>query len=140
MANGAIIDGQITASTEWDPVTHGAKLGRLFSMPGSGGWVAGTNNVNQWIQIDLLLQHKVTRVATQGRSIHCCQWIAKYNLQHRADGVNFQYYKEQGQTINKVKTQSSITKLNRAPLIAVVFMIVKICALIRMISRAISSG
>ena len=114
MANGAILDGQITASTEWNPVTHGAKLGRLFYMSASGGWIAGTNKVNQWIQLDLILQHKVTRVATQGRGTYCCQWVTKYNLQHCTDGVNFQYYKEQGQTVSKVKTCSSITKLNKA--------------------------
>ena len=115
MANGAIIDGQITASTEWDPPTHAARIGRLFHVLGSGGWIARTNDASQWIQIDLLFQHKVTQVATQGRSIYCCQWVTKYNLQHRTDGVNFQYYKEQGQTINKVKTRSSMTKLNKAP-------------------------
>ena len=104
MANGAISDEQLAASSEWDayfPVTHG----RLFfiSADGYGSWAARTNDVNQWIQIDLRNQNtKVTRVATQGRADDL-QWVTKYNLQYSYDGVNFQYYNEQGQTIKKVE-------------------------------------
>jgi len=45
---------------------------------------------------------KVTRVATQGRYSVYNQWVTKYKLQYSDDGVNFQYYKEQGQTTDKV--------------------------------------
>ena len=128
MENSAISDGQITASSRWN-ADHDASVARLHlqTVPGkAGAWAAGANDGNQWLQIDLGDQFtKVTRVATQGRHAYG-QWVTKYNLQHRTDGVNFQYYKDQGQTINKVHTYSSITKLNRAPLIAVVSMIVQL--------------
>ena len=49
------------------------------------------------MQIDLGNQHtKVTRVATQGRNAAYSQWVTKYKLQYSDDGVNFQYYQENG--------------------------------------------
>ena len=111
MANGAISDEQLDASSEWDayfPVTHGRLYFTLAA--GYGAWAAGTNDVNQWIQIDLGSQNtKVTRVATQGRPDYP-QWVAKYNLQYGYDGVNFQYYSEQGQTIKKVELDFPICR------------------------------
>ena len=98
METGAISDAQISASSEWD-ANHAAKQGRLHfqAVPGkAGSWSAKVNNVSEWLQIDLGNQHtKVTRVATQGRNAYS-QWVTKYKLQYSDDGVNFQYYRENG--------------------------------------------
>ena len=98
METGAISDAQISASSEYN-ANYAAKQGRLhfLAVPGiAGSWSAKTNNVNQWLQIDLGNQHtKVTRVATQGRNDYS-QWVTKYKLQYSDDGVNFQYYRENG--------------------------------------------
>ncbi|KAL9968116.1 hypothetical protein ACROYT_G026448 [Oculina patagonica] len=102
MATGAISDEQITASSQWD-VNHAAIQGRLHFEAGGGkqgAWSARTNHVNQWLQVDLGGYTRVTRVATQGRNA-VNQWVTKYKLQYSNDGVNFQYYREQGQTTNK---------------------------------------
>ena len=105
MENGAIPDAQITASSEFDE-NHAASQGRLnFQANGTkiGSWSVGTADVNQWLQVDLgSLDTKVSRVATQGRN-GFEQWVTKYKLQYSDDGVNFQCYKEQGQTAAKVK-------------------------------------
>ena len=99
MENGAISDEQISASSQLD-ANHAAK-GRLHCKAGS--WSAGKNDLHQWLQVDLGSQYtKVTRVATQGR-IYPAQWVTKYKLQYSNDGVNFQYYRDQGQTVAKVK-------------------------------------
>ena len=99
MENGAISDGQIIASSQLG-ANHGAK-GRLHCK--SGSWSAGKNALHQWLQVDLGSQYtKVTRVATQGR-IYPAQWVTKYKLQYSNDGVNFQYYRGPGQTVDKVK-------------------------------------
>ena len=102
MENGAISDGQITASSRWN-ADHEAPVARLHlqtdvSKNKAGAWVAGVTAANQWLQIDLGDQYtNITRVATQGR--HAVdQWVSKYKLQYSNDGVNFQYYKEQEQT------------------------------------------
>ena len=105
MENGAISDAQISASSEWDS-SHSAIQGRLnFRATGvkSGGWCAGVNDVNQWLQIDLIGQHtRVTRVATQGRNDYL-QWVTNYKLQYSNGGVNFLYYREHGQITDKVR-------------------------------------
>ena len=105
MGNGAIPDAQITASSQWDN-NHAAIQGRLnFQQAGvkQGAWSARTNDRNQWLQIDLGAAYaKVTRVASQGRN-GADQWVTKYRLQYSNDGVNYQNYREQGQTVNEVK-------------------------------------
>ena len=105
MENGAIADGQISASSQWD-ANHGAIQGRLHSRATSskaGSWSARTNDVNQWLQIDLGNHHTtVTQVATQGRNGES-QWVKRYRLQYCDDSVSFQYYNEQGQGESKAR-------------------------------------
>ena len=107
MESRAITDGQITASSEWNrnDYDHAAIQGRLHFTAGdgkTGAWSAGRNDDNQWLQVDLLGQYIVTRVATQGRNGYS-QWVRKYKLQYSDDGKNFQYYREQVETTDKVK-------------------------------------
>ncbi|XP_078343343.1 lactadherin-like [Oculina patagonica] len=104
MESGAISDGQISASSEWNDFAA-ASNGRLHLQEknriNAGGWVALTQDVNQWLQVDLgSLNTIVTGVATQGRPV-LSRWVTKYKLQYSDDGVNFQYYKEQGQSTDK---------------------------------------
>ena len=98
MESYVISDGQISASSQWD-VNHAAIQGRLNFKAGSGkqgGWSSGYNNVNQWLQIDLGDPNTdVTGLATQGRNAGS-QWVTKYKMQYSVDGINFQYYVEQG--------------------------------------------
>ena len=105
MENGAILDEQITASSQWDD-NHAPFQGRLhFQASGNkqGSWSAAKNDVHQWLQVDLGSQFTtVSRVATQGRNGGYTQWIYRYKLQYSNDEVNFQYYREQGQTADKV--------------------------------------
>ena len=109
MENGTISDGQISASSQLDS-SHAVFQGRLHfkaTAGKAGSWSARSNDVNQWFQIDLgSRQTKVTRVATQGRN-DSAQWVTKYKLQYSSDGVNFQYYRDQGQTADKVKYMST---------------------------------
>lgn len=112
MENGTISDGQISASSQWNP-NHAAIQGRLnlkAKLPGlkAGAWLALHNNVNQWLQIDLIGPNtRLTRVATQGRN-DLDQWVTKYKLEYSNNGGNFQYYREQGQTDDKVKKTTCV--------------------------------
>ena len=68
MESGEITDDQISASSRAQTITP-AKVARLNRKDGTdrlqGAWVAGAQDVNQWRQIDLKVQHTgVTRVAT----------------------------------------------------------------------------
>ena len=105
MENGAITDKQIKASSQWDS-NHAPFQGRLHFqgiISKAGSWSAERNDLNQWLQVDLGSQFtKVTRVATQGRNAYS-QWVKRYKLLYSNDGVNFQYYREQGKTVDKVQ-------------------------------------
>lgn len=107
MENGAISDEQITASSQYiaDNAAHQGRLHFLETATKSGGWVAATEDANQWLQVDLRsLYTKVTRVATQGRhGFNFINWVKNYMLQYGNDGVNFHYYREQGETTDKVQ-------------------------------------
>ena len=99
--SGAISNGQMTASSSWDSsiVAH---IGRLN---GHESWAPKFIDVHQWLQVDLGLtnHNNVTGVATQGRdSTRVKQWVKTYKLQFGKDGVSFQYYRELGQTTDKV--------------------------------------
>ena len=98
MENGNIKNSQITASSQWDG-NHAAIQGRLNykkNGPKQGGWSARTNDLNQWLQIDLINKFNVvTRVATQGRNAYN-QWVTKYMLQFSDNGIHFQYYRGKG--------------------------------------------
>ena len=108
MESGALSDRQISASSEWDP-NHAAIQGRLNFQSTAikmGAWSALTNDANQWLQVYLGSYYtKITRIATQGRNspLSVNQWVTKYRLQYGNNGVNFQFYREQGRTTSKVK-------------------------------------
>ena len=97
MENDVIHDNQIDSSSQLDS-THSARQARLHSKAdGStwGSWSARTNDLNQWLQVDLSTYTRVTRVATQGRN-GLYQWVTKYKLQYSDDGDTFHVYEEPG--------------------------------------------
>lgn len=105
MASGAITDAQISASSQRN-ANYAARQGRLHSNAIwiAGAWSAGKNDSDQWLQIDLNGQYKITRVATQGRNAAKYDWwVTKYKLQYSNNTTRFQYYKEPGQEEFKVK-------------------------------------
>ena len=103
MENRAISDAQISASSQWDD-DHDAPQGRLrLKADGhkSGGWSALRNDFDQWLQVDLGGEIRVTRVATQGRN-GFDQWVTKYRLQYSYGGVTFMFYKPRENSSAKV--------------------------------------
>ena len=103
MESGFIKDVQITASSQFDG-NHAAIQARLNFQAGggrAGGWSSRTNNVKQWIQVDLASYTKVSQIVTQGRNAFN-QWVTKYKLQYSDDGVNFHFYKLPGHDSPKV--------------------------------------
>ena len=92
MQSGNIPDSAVTASSSANAVSYAPSVGRLhFLSAGSGkygSWAAGTNNVNQWFQVDFGSWTKVSAVATQGRQ-DSDQWVKSYSLSYSYDGVFF---------------------------------------------------
>ena len=100
MESDSISDIQITASSEYN--SHlAAENSRLHT---GTTWSADTNDASQWLQIDMGVQYPtVTRVATQGSSAYS-EWVTEYKLEFSNDGMTFQYYVEQGQITDKVRS------------------------------------
>lgn len=101
MENRFISDAQISASSQYDD-NHTAVQARLHYKAKKGGWSAGANNQNQWLQVDLGAEISVKGIATQGRSKHGL-WVTAYKLEYSIDGASFLYYKDPGCSADKVK-------------------------------------
>lgn len=97
LESGLITDQQITASSSWN-TAHGkqnARLNRQAARGKTSAWSAGSNDLNQWLQIDFGRNVKITKLATQGRNDYGDQWVKSYTLAYSADGSNvFQTYQE----------------------------------------------
>ena len=103
------MDSQIIASSEFD-ADHSPIYARLHSTAGAGSWVAGTDDDDQWLAIDLLNEDtKVTGVATQGRNTADNHWVTSYKLAYSDDLQTNYFYKEQGQSEDKVICRLSQT-------------------------------
>ena len=106
MEDHTISDTEITASSEWsnDEAAFQGRLHLQETALTSGGWGAEVNDSNQWLQVDLSTRYsKVTSVATQGNG-YDDEWVTTYKLQYSDDGVSFSYYREPGETTDKVKS------------------------------------
>ncbi|XP_066921243.1 discoidin domain-containing receptor tyrosine kinase B-like [Clytia hemisphaerica] len=102
MESGVIKDAQITAS-HWlykdQPSRHyDPTNARLNSKTPAGAWCSDgiEENLDQYIQIDLLKDTKVTGIATQGRTKYK-EYIEKFQLLYQRDGDSqFRMYNESG--------------------------------------------
>ena len=106
MGDGEISNGQVIASSQLD-AEHAAINGRLKAIRTSnkvGSWSPYTNNVKQWLQIDLGSQERtfVAKIATQGENANST-WVTHYTLQYSDNGDKFNVYKELGQGKDKVR-------------------------------------
>ena len=107
MESGSIADSQITASSEWNE-NHSPKTARLHTRATGANlrdaWASLTNDLNQWLQVDLGKITAVTHVATQGRNFYpSAQMVTKYKLQFSDNGASFLFYKRQGESSDAVK-------------------------------------
>ena len=93
MESFAIADAQISASSEYN-ASYAASHARLYY---KGGWVAATNDENQWLEVDMESQlTRVARISTQGAHSDgsVLGWVTSYQLQFSSDRVDFQNYTE----------------------------------------------
>ncbi|XP_067018848.1 EGF-like repeat and discoidin I-like domain-containing protein 3 [Acropora muricata] len=104
MQNRKITAAQISASSQFSS-KHSPEGARLFNQPSGsqvGCWSAAWNNLNQWIQIDLRIKTRVTQVATQGRpGITYKQWVTRYKLLFSDDGISYEGFVAQGDSVVK---------------------------------------
>ena len=111
MESGAILDSQISASSEWSS-DNAAQQARLNFQQGGGkegSWSSLVNDDNQWLQVDLKNTTRVTRIATQGRNgCICSQWVTKYKIQYRNNGQPLTAYRQNGDRSDTVRMQGIV--------------------------------
>eukprot|EP01006_Ploeotia_vitrea_P046221 TRINITY_DN67006_c13_g2_i1.p1 TRINITY_DN67006_c13_g2~~TRINITY_DN67006_c13_g2_i1.p1 ORF type:complete len:155 (-),score=8.29 TRINITY_DN67006_c13_g2_i1:1114-1578(-) len=80
----------VRVSSEWDS-NHGAQRSELHMKPVrgvSGGWAAGENDTNQWMEFSFAVPQKFGAIETQGRH-GCAQWVTEYMVQYSYDSVTW---------------------------------------------------
>ena len=95
MKSGKIPDSAITATTIYSQY-HGPERARLDTVKKGrfiGAWIPKTQDMGQWIQVDLGNITKITRVATQGRQ-DLFQWVKSYSITYSVNGGPFLPYND----------------------------------------------
>ena len=106
LESGVISDGQITASSQMDEHQSPAQA-RLNHW----GWSAGSDDLKQWLQVDLGSYIRVTQVATQGvQRLSTGYWVTSYRLQYSDEGFIFHFYQEPSDTSAKVYSGFKISR------------------------------
>ena len=101
MTSREIPDSAISASSSYNTDSLAPFVGRLSPFPDGnifGGWASLYNDGDQFLQVDLGTERKITAVATQGSKISD-QWVKSYSLSYSDDGAFWETVKdEQGYT------------------------------------------
>ncbi|XP_061082766.1 coagulation factor V [Conger conger] len=98
MENGRISDAQITASsvaTSWLSGAWQPWLARLNKLGNVNAWQAKTNDMQQWLQVELKEVKKITGIVTQGaKSLMTEMYVTEYTIEYSKDGRTWIKYKE----------------------------------------------
>ena len=101
MESFRILDSQISASSVYLPEYYAPENARLNNKRWNNryaAWIPASNDANPWFQVDFLWIVTVTQIWTQGRGgPHKDIWIKTYKVSFGGNGVDFQYYTENGQ-------------------------------------------
>ena len=88
-----IPNSAMTSSSQYNQY-WGPDRGRIRNQnQGSYGncWLSQYNDEEQWIQVDLTMVSKITRIATQGRQ-DAAHWVKSYTLSYSVDCGFFEPY------------------------------------------------
>ncbi|XP_078582019.1 uncharacterized protein LOC144865296 [Branchiostoma floridae x Branchiostoma japonicum] len=119
LESGAIPDGSITASSNWNN-WQTTKFGRANRVIDYGAWLAAHNTVGAWLQVDLGEPKRVTGTIIQGRHT-IDQWVTSYKLQFGVDWISWTTYADNGsETIFPGNTDriTPVTNLLATPVVA----------------------
>ena len=116
MESGVISDFQISASSQKTDSFAASRARLNVKVTGikQGGWSPFTDDLNQWLQVDLGRLTTVTRLATQGRD-GSDEWVTKYKLQYSVDGVVYHFYKGRGESSSMVRKSDQLSFLGNCP-------------------------
>ena len=103
MKSGKIPDSAITATTSLNQYCgpERARLDTVKSGSYVGAWIPKSQDIGQWIQVDLGKITKITRLATQGRQ-DAGHWAESYSITYSVEGGPFLPYND-NQVNNNIK-------------------------------------
>ncbi|XP_053385183.1 uncharacterized protein LOC123535929 [Mercenaria mercenaria] len=84
LTSGIVLDNMLAASSTLDPDTSFAGRGRVDQPENTynglaGAWVAGTQDTNQYIEVDMGMPYRFTGVYVQGRA-DADEWVESFRL------------------------------------------------------------
>ncbi|PFX30431.1 Macrophage mannose receptor 1 [Stylophora pistillata] len=95
MRSGAISESQITASSMLTP--YGPAMARLNSL---AAWCAKNGQSGHYIQVDLLTETRLTKIALKGFTLDGLpSFVKTFTLQTSDDGVNYKIYQRNGRDV-----------------------------------------
>lgn len=103
MENHKIPDSAVSASSEriyYLRASQGRLRMRSFFPWLPAGWSAAVSNRKQWLEINLIVKKKVTKIATQGLSSRWSpdQWVTSYQVSYKDYfGGQWTFHKQGGQ-------------------------------------------
>ena len=95
MKNGKVPSSAITATTSLNQYfgPERARLDTVKSGSYAGAWIPKSQDLGQWIQVDLGKITKITRLATQGRQ-DSGHWVKSYSITYSVEGGPFLPYND----------------------------------------------
>ena len=93
MKSGKLPNSAITATTSLNQYysPERARLDTVKSGSFEAAWIPKSQDVGQWIQVDLGKISKITRIATQGRQ-NVAHWVKSYSITYSVEGGPFLPY------------------------------------------------
>nr|XP_046259072.1 discoidin, CUB and LCCL domain-containing protein 2 [Scatophagus argus] len=108
LESGGVADTQLSASSVWEWsnmvgqhsvwAPSGARLKKM-RLP----WAPSQSDQQQWLQIDLKREKRITGITTTGTTLREYQYyVSAYRVQHSNDGLQWHIYREANSTQDKV--------------------------------------
>ncbi|XP_053385192.1 uncharacterized protein LOC123535922 isoform X1 [Mercenaria mercenaria] len=122
LTTGIVLDNMMSASSSLDSLLTGPGRARVNDTANafsglSGGWVAGTADTNQYIEVDMSLPYKFTKVHIQGRE-DADEWVTSFKILYYNDSTAAwdEYTHTNGQNVFVgVADRNTITQLDLDP-------------------------
>lgn len=108
LESGVVRDSQLFASSVWewsDVIGEPSEWGPTGARLNGAGlpWASAHSDQQQWLQVDLKKEKRITGITTTGSSLPEYQfYVSAYRVLYSNDGQNWSVYREADATQNKV--------------------------------------
>ncbi|XP_034740602.1 discoidin, CUB and LCCL domain-containing protein 2 [Etheostoma cragini] len=104
LESGSVADTQLSASSvwEWNNIGQWAPSGARLKKAGLP-WASSQNDQQQWLQVDLKREKRITGITTTGSTQREYQYyVTAYRVMHSNDGKQWHIYREANSTQDKI--------------------------------------